>query len=215
VIDIAREHDVTIRLHVRPGEFVSAGTALMTVCAGSFASDWADGLFQGVVIIGEERTGTQDIGFFINQLVELAVRALSPGINDPATARSCIDRLEQALCTLASRRFPAAVRFDADRKLRVMACPVTFDVLVENAFAEIGGYGASSVTCRLLEAVRSIAACVTRDKDRRPLVEQAAAILERSRHTQISAGDRGGIEDRYEAARTALGGPPGRAGRGV
>jgi uncharacterized membrane protein len=103
---VAREQDVTLRLRIRPGDFVRTDTVLMTVCAASFDGDWTDEPLQSVVIIGVERTGTQDIELFINQLVELAVRALSPGINDPATARSCIDRLEQALCDLAFRRFP-------------------------------------------------------------------------------------------------------------
>jgi uncharacterized membrane protein len=166
--------------------------------------------------IGVERTGTQDIEFFINQLVELAVRALSPGINDPATARSCIDRLEHALCDLASRRFPSPVRNDADHTPRVVACPVTFATLVDGAFAEIGRYGQSSVsvTCRLLEAVRNISACVRRDGDRRPLSEQAAAIVERSRRAEMATCDRDRIEEWYNAARVALGNETGPSGQG-
>jgi uncharacterized membrane protein len=115
LISVAAEQDAILRLHVRPGAFVRHGTALMTVtAAGSFAADWTDGTLRSAVIVGDERTGTQDVEFYINQLVELAVRALSPGINDPATARSCIDRLEEALCDLAGRRFPSAARYDAD-----------------------------------------------------------------------------------------------------
>ena len=205
---VAREQDVSLRLHVRPGEFVRSGGALMTVSAARFAGDWTPGPLQNVVIIGAERTGTQDIEFFINQLVELAVRALSPGINDPATARSCIDRLEEALCDLASRRFPSAVRSDPDHTVRVIACPVTFALLVESAFAEISRHGQSSVTvtCRLLEAVGHVSACVRRDGDRRPLSEQADAIAERSRRVEMAACDRARIEEWYAAARAALGG---------
>jgi uncharacterized membrane protein len=204
---VAREQDVSLRLHVRPGAFVRNGAMLMTVCASTFEGQWTDGPFRSVVVIGAERTGTQDIEFFINQLVELAVRALSPGINDPATARSCIDRLEQALSDLASRRFPSAVRKDADHTLRVIACPVTFATLVESAFAEIGRHGAAnvSVTCRLVEAVGNIAACVTREEDRRPLSEQATAVVERSRRSAMTTRDRDRIEECYEVARAALG----------
>ncbi|HSC76417.1 MAG TPA: DUF2254 domain-containing protein [Pseudomonadales bacterium] len=172
---IACEKDVLLRIHVRPGMFVRDDSVLMTVCAVTFRGGWAESPFRKLAIIGAERSGTQDIEFFINQLVELAVRALSPGINDPATARSCIDRLEQALCNLASRRFPPAARYDAAGTLRVVTSPVSFATLVESAFAEIGRYGESSVsvTCRLLEAVSNIAVCNRQEADRRSLAEQA------------------------------------------
>lgn len=207
LMGLARRHDVWLRLHVRPGAFVRSGTPIMTVYAPTFTSDWADGPFHGVVIVGAERTGTQDIEFFINQLVELAVRALSPSVNDPATARSCVDRLEQALCELASCRFPSALRYDADRTLRVVAAPVTFAILVESAFDEIGRYGASSVsvTVRLLEALGNISACVTREADRRPLLEQATALVHHSRLMKMSSRDRGHIEKCYQAVRIAVG----------
>jgi uncharacterized membrane protein len=203
---IACEQHVLLRLHVRPGAFVRDGGVLMTVSAVSFNDDWTDASFRRVAILGTERTGTQDIEFFFNQLVELAVRALSPGINDPATARSCIDWLEQALCDLASRRFPPAARYDAAHTLRVVTCPVTFAGVVESAFAEIGRYGASSVsvTCRLLEAVRNVAACSRRHRDRSALAEQAMAIADGSRRTDMSQYDRRCIEDRYDAVRAAL-----------
>ena len=203
---VAQEQDVWLRLHVRPGAFVRNGSVLMTVCAATFAGDWKDDPFRSVVIIGAEHTGTEDIEFFINQLVDLAVRALSPGINDPATARSCIDRLEQALCDLASRRFPSAVRYAADDTPRVVTAPVTFASLVESALEEIGRYGASSVsvTCRLLEAIRDVSACVRRDADLRQLVEQAAAIADRSRRIEMALRDRERIEAWYRAARGAL-----------
>jgi uncharacterized membrane protein len=203
---IACEQDVSLGLQVRPGMFVRDGSVLMTVCAVRFDPDWTEAPFRKVAIIGAERTGTQDIEFFINQLVELAVRALSPGINDPATAASCVDRLEQALCDLASRRFPPAARYDAAHTLRVVTCPVSFGILVESALAEIGRYGASSVsvTCRLLEAVRAIAECVTREGDRPPLVEQATAMVDRSRRTEMSPHDRRRVEERYDAAVAAL-----------
>lgn len=203
---IACEQDLSVRLHVRAGAFVRDGSVLMTVGAVPVDRDWTEAPFRKVAIIGAERTGTQDIEFFVNQLVELAVRALSPGINDPATARSCIDRLEQSLCDLASRRFPPAARYDAGHTLRVITSPVTFGTLVESAFAEIGRYGASSVsvTCRLLEAVRTIAGCVRRDGDRRPLAEQAAAIADRSGRADMSVSDRRRIEDHLDAARAAL-----------
>jgi uncharacterized membrane protein len=207
LLDLTSAHDVRLDLHTRPGAFLRAGAPLMTIYASTFPEGWTDEPFRGVVIVGTERTGTQDIEFFISQLVELAVRALSPGINDPATVRSCIDRLEHTLCELASRRFPSPRRYDADRTLRVTAPPVTFAALVESAFLEIGRYGAASVsvTCRLLEALGTIAGCVSREEHRRPVSEQAMAVVERSRVLNLSSDDRARVEARYQALLEVLG----------
>lgn len=157
-------------------------------------------------IIGCDRTGTQDVTFFIDQLVELAVRALSPGINDPGTARLCIDRLEQALCHLGGRQIPSAERYDDDGRLRVIACPITFPEVVESAFDEIARYGRSSVsvTCRLLEAVRNVGSTVKREVDRSALLREATAIAARVRDVQLSDSDRELIARTHRAALEAL-----------
>lgn len=204
---LAREQEVWLRLDVRPGAFVRAGTVLMAVGAETHRGEWNDTPFRSVVIIGSDRTGTQDIEFFINQLVELAVRALSPGINDPATACGCIDRLEQALCDLAMRRFPSRSRYDEKGALRVVACPVTFADLVESAFAEISRYGQSSVsvTCRLLECARNLALCVQHNQARLAVIQQVIAIADRSRHATLAQVDRDRIDQRCRAALMALG----------
>lgn len=129
----ARERNVVARVCARPGAFVRVGEVLLRVGPTPHQDDWDARPFQKAFIIGSERTGTQDVTFFINQLVELAVRALSPGINDPGTAQLCIDRLEQALCHLAGRQMPSPVRHDEDGRVRVRARPVTFAQLVESA----------------------------------------------------------------------------------
>lgn len=207
LVSLARDQDAVLRLHVRPGSFVREGHDVITVSSLSFAADWSGDAFRRAVFVGAERTGTQDVEFFIHQLVEMAVRALSPGINDPATARACLDRLEQALCDLATRRFPRAVRYDQDHMLRLVAAPVGFRALVDSALAEVGRYGASSVsvTSRLLEAIGSVAACVVTDARRRPLSDQATAVVERSRTQPMATADRDRLEQQYQAVLTTLG----------
>jgi len=206
---VARDREVVVWLRARPGAFVRKGQALLTVWPVPTHGVSDDTPFQEVVIIGSDRTGTQDVTFFIDQLVELAVRSLSPGINDPGTARLCIDRLEQALCHLAGRRIPTAARLDDDGRGRVFACPVTFANIVESAFYEIARYGRSvvSVTCRLLEAVGSIGSCVQREEDRQVLRRQAAAIAGETRESPFSEGDRERISRSYRAALTVLHAP--------
>jgi len=209
LMEVARERDVVVRVRARPGAFVRNGQALLTVGPPPHG-DRDDTPFQQVFIIGSDRTGTQDVTFFVDQLVELAVRALSPGINDPGTARLCIDRLEHALCHLGRRRLPSPARHDDDGRVRVFACPPTFASIVESAFDEIARYGRSSVsvTCRLLEALRSVGSCVQREADRRALLRQAAEIAGGLRESPFSDGDRERIARCYRAALTALHEPP-------
>jgi uncharacterized membrane protein len=214
LMTIAQEHDVLVRVHARPGAFVHKGSVLLTVTttpASGLPED--DARFRDAFIIGSNRTGTQELTFFVDQLVELAVRALSPGINDPGTARLCIDRLEQALCHLAARRIPSAERYDDTGRVRVFAYPLTFADIVESAFTEIARYGRSSVsvTCRLLEAVRNVGTCVERERDRRALLHHATVIASGIRRTQMSDSDRELIERCHRAALIALHPRPGDA----
>ena len=206
LIAVARERNVVVRVWARPGAFVRKGQALLTIEPPATHGDRDDKPFKEMFIIGSDRTGTQDVTFFIDQLVELAVRALSPGINDPGTARLCIDRLEQALCHLGGRRIPSPARHDEEGRVRVHVCPLTFAGMVETAFNEIALYGRSSVsvTCRLLEAVRSVGSCVDREADRQALLRQAAAIAGEVRQSSFSEGDRERIARCYRATLTAL-----------
>jgi uncharacterized membrane protein len=194
LMSIAREREVVVRLHARPGSFVRRGGVLLTVASApdqALADDKRDESLRDCFIIGSDRTGTQDVTFFIDQLVELAVRALSSGINDPGTARLCIDRLEQALCHLGGRQIPSAERYDDAGNIRVLACPVTFPDAVRSAFDEVARYGRSSVsvTCRVLEAVGTIGSCVTREADRSALLRQASVVAAGVRDVSLSDHD--------------------------
>jgi uncharacterized membrane protein len=212
LMGVARERNVVVRVRAKPGAFVRKGQVLLTIGPTPTHADPNDKAFQELFILGSDRTGTQDVTFFIDQLVELAVRALSPGINDPGTARLCIDRLEQALCHLAARRIPSPARHDEDGRVRVFACPVTLSGVVASAFNEIARYGRSSVsvTCRLLDAVRSVGSCVQRETDRQALLRQAAAIAGQVRESSFSEDDREQTARCYTATVTTLHGPPGQ-----
>ena len=211
LMSIAREHDLLVRVHARPGSFVRRGSVLLTVVPAPGPTHPDDESLHDLFVIGSDRTGTQDVTFFVDQLVELAVRALSPGINDPGTARLCIDRLEQALCHLAGRHIPSADRYDAEGRVRVVAWPLTFPDVVASAFDEIARYGRTSVsvTCRLLEAVRSVGTCVKREADRSALLRQAAVIAAGGRDGRLSDNDRELIAQCHRAALDVLHAKPG------
>ena len=198
-----------LRVHARPGSFVRKGAQLLTLAPAPGPPD--DKSLHDVFIIGSDRTGTQDVTFFIDQLVELAVRALSPGINDPGTARLCIDRLEQALCQLSGRQIPSPDRYDDDGRVRVLACPLTFPDVVGSAFEEIARYGRSSVsvTCRLLEAMGNVGACVQRETDRTALLREATVVAAGVHQMPLSDNDRELIAQCHRVALDVLHAPPG------
>ncbi|MEP6594041.1 MAG: DUF2254 family protein, partial [Acidobacteriota bacterium] len=215
VLALAREHNLTIRIEARPGAFVRVSTPLATLWPAPQPPDACNAAVLEAFIVGADRTGSQDAGFFVNQLVEVAVRALSPGINDPGTARTCVDRLEQGLCHLAGRQNPSPYRYDEEGVLRVVAPPETFVSLLDLAFAEIGRYGCSSVSVmsRLLEAVRDLAACTHREEDRQALIRHADVLADRARRACPHEPDRSQIDELHRAALEAL--RINGAGRGV
>jgi uncharacterized membrane protein len=92
-------------------------------------------------IIGKVRTPLQDAEFSIHQMVEVAARALSPGVNDPYTAIACIDNLTSVMCYLAGVEFPSPYRYDMQDKLRVIADNHTFSGMLNAAFNQIRQYG--------------------------------------------------------------------------
>lgn len=107
LIELAEKNDLLIRMGHRIGHFIVAGAPLVEVWPGDAADseDLAKSV-NGLFISGPKRSQVQDLGFLINQLVEIAARALSPGVNDPFTAISCINHLGVSLCDLAQRAFP-------------------------------------------------------------------------------------------------------------
>ena len=201
----AVERDLIVRVEARPGTFVREGSTLLRVSGGQAGDDAGDAL-RGAFVIGADRTGTQDLLFFVEQLVELAVRALSPGVNDPGTARMCLDRLDQTLCRLASRVPPSPLRFDDAGTLRVIAESVAFEQIALAAFEEIGRHGRHSVavTCHLLRAIASVSSCAVRIGDRHALAQLAAGTVARAREAITEQTDRRRVEECARAAQVSF-----------
>ncbi|WP_242018265.1 DUF2254 family protein [Synechocystis sp. FACHB-383] len=157
-------------------------------------------------VLGSQRTEQQDMEFPIDQLVEIAVRALSPGINDPFTAIRCIDQLSAALCHLAQREMPSPYRYDDQNQLRIIAKPISFTDATDAAFNQIRQYGKSSVavTMRLLEAITAIAPFTHRTSDRTTLLRHADMIERGSQEGIAENLDYQNVKERYLAAVKAI-----------
>lgn len=206
LMKIAKSKDLLVRLKHRPGKFLVQGSEFVIVWPGERVNQKLTQQLNEAFIFGKQRTEQQDLEFCIDQLVEVAVRAISPGINDPFTAIRCIDQLSVGLCHLAERDFPSPYRYDDDNKLRVIADPVTFAKLIDDAFNQIRQYSQTDVAVRIrmLEAIAVIATHTLNKKDRAALLHHANAI-ERSSGDEIAQEcDRQDIEERYLAVVKAL-----------
>ncbi len=205
---LASRHDLCVRLLTRPGLFVVAANPIIAVRPETAVAD-ADLLesLREAVIIGDVRTAEDDIEFSIRQLVEVALRALSPAINDPFTAMSAVDWLGGALARLALIEWPPRYRYDETGRLRVVAAVPTFGGVTHTIFSRIRHYGGASpmVLNRLLEAVVAFGPHI-RDADDRALVrDETEAVLRMGRALITSDADLRELEKRHAAALAALG----------
>lgn len=155
----AHDKDLVLRLQYQPGDFVHAGSTLLEAYPADRLDDEAVTALRSAFASGSRRTALQDLRFLIDELVEIAARALSPGVNDPFTANSCLDWLGAALADLAARDLPSRLRADEDDRVRVIAHPVTFAGFVDRAFGALSQYASADMIAgkRFLAALGDVA----------------------------------------------------------
>lgn len=202
----AQETDTVLRLLRPPGHYIVQGIPLLHAFPRERVPEDIQQRLQSAFVLGNQRTAAQDVEFAILQLVEIATRALSPGVNDPFTAITCIDRLSSAFCRLAQRRFPSAYRYDDAQQLRIIAPPHTFPELADAAYNPLRTYARSSVevTLRLLESIAVIASVATRLADRAVLERHADMIARGATEAFSEESDRRAVEARRHAVKQAL-----------
>jgi len=203
---LAMQEDVVIKVERRPGHYVVATRPLALVCPGNRLTDQLMYRVNCAFALGNQRTSGQDIEFAVNELVEIAIRALSPGVNDPFTAMTCVDRLGSALCRLAQQEMPSPYRYDTQDQLRVITPVFTFPDVTDAAFNQIREYGRSSaaVTIRLLETIAVVAGSVHRPEDRIALLRHAKMIARGAGGGLPEAEDRQEVEKRFQSASRLL-----------
>jgi uncharacterized membrane protein len=205
---LACECDLVIGLDCRPGHFVIAGRPLAWAAPAERVDDAATARIGRAVLTGPERTSIQDPEFAVHQLVEVALRALSPGVNDPYTAVNCIDRLAAALCVLADRALPSRYQRDPEGGIRLVTNAYTYRGVVEAAFNQIrqAASGNLAVLLRLLEAAATVAHGDLPAPYRDALHEQVEAIREANGDRFPVRSDRATFEEGVRAALDALAG---------
>ena len=151
-------------------------------------------------VTGPHRTLTQDPVFAIDQLVEIAIRALSPAVNDTFTALTCIDWISAGLSTISTRVLEEGVYRGRSGKIRLIEFDPSYGRMVNRAFDKIrqAGRGMPAVIIRLLDALANVIERTVDSRQRATLVRQAEMILRGAEEEVSEPNDLADIRARYE-----------------
>jgi uncharacterized membrane protein len=205
LLRLAREHKTIVRMEHGIGDFVVRDTALASLALEIPPDDETIAALRAAYRIDRYRTVYQDCAFGIRQIVDMALRALSPSVNDTTTAVMCVDYLQAILACLASRGTPSSRRYE-DGELRIIAIGPTFAGLVAESFDQIRGSagGNLGIMLRMLGSLHTIASLAASPSRRQVLCEQVECIAELGARTIESPHDRARLESRLARVCEAL-----------
>ena len=202
----ASKNGLVIKIEARPGDFVVQHAPLLLVWPRERLSDGLGEALCEPIVIGPKRTPAQDIDFAVSALVEIGVRALSPGINDPQTAMTCIDRLAEALAQIMEEEDPPSLVPDGDGAIRLIVRPATFEGVIGAAFNPIrhAGRDHARVLSRLAQALAVLVGFARDRMQLETIARQAAAMDEACREVALDPLGREEVENSLAALRRAL-----------
>lgn len=185
LIEVIAKNDLLFQLNFRPGAFLVQGMEIGLIYSNETVHEKLLKEIAGQFVIGEIKTAQQDLEFSIHQMVEIASRALSPGVNDPFTAIACIDNLTATLSYLVQAKFPSKYRHDNDGVLRIIADTLDFEGILDASFNQIRQFsgGSPSVMIRMMEALHSITGFATKDSHQKALIRHAEMIFRMGKQT--------------------------------
>ncbi len=200
LLDFASNKKIVLISNFRAGQYVIENCPIFKVLANNEYNEELADKVNELVSIGKVRTPLQDAEFAIHQIVEIAVRALSPGINDPYTAITCIDNLSAIMAKLVKTPFPYKHRYDEEGNLRLIVDILTFDGMLDAAFNQIRQFAGTSpaVLIRMMEAANNIYTFTENDFQREHLKKHADMILRSANENFVEKNDRADMEKRYK-----------------
>jgi uncharacterized membrane protein len=201
MLTLAREHDLVIRLVRKPGHNVWNGVGIALIWPATRVDQELERKIYNAFRVGNGRTPSQDIPYAVNQLVEMAVRAMSPAINDPFTAMTCLDYIGEGLALFIRQGEKGPNYYDLDGKLRLMLEPVTFEELLNTAFDMLrhASYENTSVLMHMLEVMDRISQQTKPSAARQALLGQVDLIRAESQAGDLIEKDQQLIHRNSEA----------------
>ena len=187
LIECASDRDLQVTLCVRPGDYVCEGEPLASATPEERISDEVGEDLATAIVLGSTRTPVQDLEFAMSAIVEIALRALSPGVNDPYTAVTGIDKLGDTLSRVMQRGPSVSHHTDSQGRLRVTTPIITLDNLMDMAFNEIRQSAKDNVavTLRLLDTLVRLAR-LARSSDSAAAIRRHAGMIGRSAREHIA-----------------------------
>jgi uncharacterized membrane protein len=206
LVELASERDLVVRMERPVGGFVVQGSPLVSLADRPAPEDELVEKVNAFFAIGGQRTIVQDAGYGIRQIVDVALKALSPGINDTTTAVSCVEHLSAIMAKVAQRQMPSEHRIRRG-KLRVIAMRPGFGEMLGQAFDQIRqNAGGNVATLAALVDALAVVAGRTDDADRRAAIaRQLSLVADKAAATVEQAQDLAGIEAMVGALRRKLG----------
>ena len=200
LVALAKSSGMTVRVLRRVGHFVPQGIPLLMASKGGRLTPAVEEALRGAFEFGPTRTLQQDVEYGILQIVDIALKAISPAVNDPSTAITCIDQISRILIRFALREPPSPLLYDPPGTVRVILPWLGFDRLTESAFEQIRLYARSdvAVSLRLLRALGDIAATTPDAAYRRTLAERGRRIVAGCQG-QFDEGELGEMRSRMAA----------------
>jgi uncharacterized membrane protein len=201
MVEIAKEADAMIELSLKPGRHVIEGGVLAWIAPPDAATSEVRTKLEKCLVLGGERASIQDLETSIRQLVEVALRALSPSINDPFSAMAVVDRLTESLRKIMQRGTSQCVWTDDDGTIRLLAPGSTFADTVEEAFRQVRQHSQNqpAVLIRLVEGLGQLLAQANATQ-RRVLQKEIEIILETGRRHIAQKEDLKVLEERSTLA---------------
>jgi uncharacterized membrane protein len=195
--ELCRQKECWLELTVGVGEYLAHGTLIALVHGGDLQGRDVTRFF----LIRGERTFVQDPAFGFRQLVDTAIRALSPAVNDPTTGVQAIDRICDLLAITGCRLDPTGLRVDSAGTVRVKRKLRDFDALLVLALTEVIRYGADApqVVRRLRGAFDELESTLPKERHtaiarQRSLLDAAASAALPAPFTAVSStADREGL----------------------
>lgn len=201
LVKIATRTGMLLVVELRPGQFVAQGASLVRAWPPEAMNADRVREIRARCVVGTQRTAEQDVEFAVDQLAEVAVRALSPAINDPFTAIACLDWLGAGLCRAARGRTPATARTDAEGVVRLIyRNGYTFSGLIDAAFNQIRQFGARSpsVMLRMLETIEAVLRCTGGDRaEMQTLLSHARMVHRAALDATPDPRDRADLDRRF------------------
>ena len=172
LVKLAKAYGLRIRVLRPVGHFVPPGVPLFSVSRKSRLTAEREEALRSAFDIGPMRTLQQDVEFGVLLIVDIALRAISPAVNDPSTAINCVDQLTRILMRWAGRAPPPALLTDPPHVVRLIMPWIDLDHLLDTAFEQIRHYSVSdaAVSLRLLRAMDDLTATINNERIRERLV---------------------------------------------